>query len=582
MPPISQAARTAQDLIGAGRAADAVGVLQGALRRQARDAHAHALLGLALASLGQFERAVFHAQRARELALGDADVLGYLGSVYAMTGRPRDAVAVYRNALAASPDHLNSLEGLATLLALEQEHGEVEGLMRRALELRPRDGPFTAMLAGARHAVGRGDEALAIIEDALARAPDDTDLLHARAACMNSVPGVDPGQISAAHFRHGEAISAQSGEPLPPPAPRRPGPTRVGLVSGDFRAHSVASFLGPLLSHLDRSRVEPMAFSTNAARDGVTDALRPRFAEWHDLFALDDPAAARLIRSCDVDVLIDLCGLTAGERLGVFALRPARVQATYLGYPNTTGLKEMDWRIVDAVTDPPGFEDRCTERLARTDGCFICFGPLHGSAPEPAARGHGEPVTFASFNVLTKVHDGVIALWSRILNGIPGARLLLKAAVLRSEATRADLRGRFERAGLAPDRLDLMGWVADNPIGLYERVDVALDPFPYNGTTTTCEALWMGVPVVTLAGETHAGRVGASLLTHAGLAELVAASMDDYARIATDLALNTGHRAEYRRTLRRRVHCTIADGASFARRFERLLAEIAGTATSPT
>jgi len=578
MPPstISQAARNAQGLIAAGRAGEAVGPLQAALRRQPRDALAHALLGLALASTGEFERAAFHAQRARELSPSDADVLGHLGTVYGMIGRTGDSIGAFRAALAADPDHLNAIEGLASLLAMEQAHAEVAALASHALTLQPGDGPFTVMLAGSRNAVGRGDEALAMIEEARARSPADADLLHARASCMNYVEGLDPIQIAAAHREHAEALMADAAEPLPPPGVRCAGPLRIGFLSGDLRAHSVAYFLEPLLRNLDRARFEPIAFCTNAARDGVTGTLRAHFTEWHDVFSLKDRPAAELIRSRDIDVLIDLCGLTAGERLGVMALRPARVQATYLGYPNTTGLRAIDWRIVDGITDPPGSEARCTETLARLDGCFVCFGTVDQRTPEPTLRDPGSQITFASFNVLSKLTEGAVGLWARIVNAVPGSVLLLKGAVLSDAPACAEVRARFKLAGLAPERLELLGWVKSDPMLLYSRVDVALDPFPYNGTTTTCEALWMGVPVVTLAGNTHAGRVGASLLTHAGLGELVAPTPDEYVRIASELGADAARLAEYRRTLRDRVRTTIADGATFARRFERMLESIAG------
>ena len=576
MPPISQAARTAQSLISDGRVTEAVASLQAHVRRQPRDAYAHALLGLSLASSGQFDRALFHARHAQGLAPDNADVLGFLASVCGIVGRPGDAIDAFRRALALDPDHLNSIEGLTVLLTLEQAYAEVAELAERALRLQPGDGPFTAMLAGARQAYGHSDLALRILEEALARTPDDADLLYARASCLNYVPGVDPDVIAEAHRRYGAAYATEAGQPLPAPGARRPGPLRVGLVSGDFRAHSVAYFLEPLLRNFDHSRFEIAAYSANPARDGVTETLRPLFNEWHDLFALDDRAAAELVRSRDVDVLIDLCGLTAGTRLGVLALRPARVQATYLGYPNTTGLKAIDWRLVDSITDPPGFESRCTEKLARLDGCFVCFGAIHQAAPEPVARTSSGGVTFASFNVLSKVNEPVIECWARIVNRVPGSRLLLKAAVLKDPGAASEMRGRFARAGLASDRLEMMGWVASDPLLLYERVDVALDPFPYNGTTTTCEALWMGVPVVTLAGTTHAGRVGASLLTHAGLQELVAHSSDEYEALAVALALDVPRLAGHRQTLRERMRATISDGQAFARRFENALESMVG------
>ncbi len=562
-------------LLQAGQVLEMRALLQAHLRRQPRDHHGVRLLALAHALNGEVDQAVFLAQRALELAPDDAPTAARAASVMGVVGRTAEAVTLYRKALGLNPDDLDALEGLAMLLVMEQAYEDARPLVERALELQPGDGTFTVLLSATRQSLGHGPEALAMLDGALAENPDDEELLYARASALNYVSSADPAEIAAAHRRYGQRKLASTGEPLPPAPPRKPGPLRIGLVSPDFRAHSVAYFVEPLLRELDRARFTPVGFSTNGAKDAMTSRLRPLLAEWHEMFWLNDRRGAELVRARDIDILIDLCGLTSGERLGMFALRPARVHATYLGYPNTTGLPAMDVRFVDAMTDPEGFESRCTERLIRLDGCFVCYGPSGQIAPEPRERDLTGGVTFASFNVLSKMNDEVIEKWVEIVNGVPGSRLLLKAAVLKSESARADLGSRFERAGLAPDRLEMLGWVASNPMLLYERVDIALDPFPYNGTTTTSEALWMGVPVVTLEGNTHAGRVGVSLLGHAGIPELVARSPAEYVRIATALATDPRRLGEYRRTLRARVASTIADGAAFARRFERALEQIA-------
>ncbi|MBL8762903.1 MAG: glycosyltransferase [Phycisphaerae bacterium] len=570
----------AQSLIASGRAREAAALLDRHARLRPRDGHAGALLGLALAIAGDHERAGFLARRAAQEHPQDPTVQSLCGSALGVVGDAGRAIAAYRAALTAEPTRLEALEGLATLLVMQQRHHEVGELARRGLALTPSDAVFTGLLASSLSATGRARESLRLIESALARAPEDRDLLYARAATMNYVPDLDPTAIAEAHRRFGRAETLAAGEPLSPLPPRRAsdargaGAIRVGFMSGDLRSHSCAHFLGPLLRHLDRSTIEPLAFSTNARRDAITDELRGLFASWDDLHALGDRAAAELIRARGTDVLIDLSGLSAGERLGVMALRAAPVQATYLGYPNTTGLESVGWRIVDAVTDPDGFERRCAERLLRLGRCFVCFGPIGPKPPEPAPRPADAPVVFASFNVLSKLSEETVELWARVVNAAPRSSLLLKAAALAHDEARREMQERFAIAGLSAERLTLLGWVDEDPLRTYQRADVALDPFPYNGTTTTCEALWMGLPVVTLAGGTHAGRVGASLLTHLGKTEWVAPDPASYVRIAVGLANDPAARAAWRGRAREAVRATIGNGEAFAREFERAITSV--------
>lgn len=574
------AVQTAQEHLEAGRIAQAVAVLQQHVQRTPRDARGLALLAVVLAAAGQRDRALYAAQRALAMAPDDPEVPQlYAGAMLAL-GNQEAAESAYRAVLSRDPNRADTVLGLATLLAMRDAHVEVEALCANLLRAHPNAAPASVLLAGAR--LGRGDahSALAIADAALELAPEDHDLLFARAGILNSVDTAEPALIAEAHRRIGRAKAAAAGAgggPMAPlPARNRRGPIRLGLVSSDLRRHPVATFLGPLLQALDRGRVEVVAFNNHTDADEVTARLRTTCAAWHDIHALSDTQASDLIRREHIDVLLDLNGLTAGERLGVFALRPAPVQATWLGYPNTTGLPGMDARLVDALTDPPGSDGYCTERLVRLDGCFVCYGPPT-DAPEPAQRPAGAPVVFGSFNALHKLSPSAVALWARIVNQVPGSRLLMKAAALGEEPTRAQVAARFAAAGLPAERLELLGWVATSPLRLYERVDVALDTFPYNGTTTTCEALWMGVPVVAMTGRTHAGRVGTSLLTHAGLGDLVSPDMEHYADLAVALAHDAPRRATLRSALRQRVRSSIADSAAFARRFENALESLLAT-----
>ncbi|MFI4976963.1 MAG: glycosyltransferase, partial [Caulobacterales bacterium] len=262
------------------------------------------------------------------------------------------------------------------------------------------------------------------------------------------------------------------------------------------------------------------------------------------------------------------------NRLTMFALKPAPVQATWLGYPNTTGLAAMDYRLVDAVTDPPGEADAfATETLVRLEDGFLCYGPPP-DAPEPApppSRASGV-VTFGSFNNPSKLGDATLDAWAKLLERLPAARLLLKGGAFSDEGARQWFHARFEQRGVAPERVQLKGYAAHTAdhLALYADIDIGLDPFPYNGTTTTCEALWMGVPVVALLGDRHAARVSASLLTRVGLEELIATDAPAYVDIAARLAGDPARLAEIRRTLRPRMAASpLTDAPAFARKLER-------------
>jgi len=316
---------------------------------------------------------------------------------------------------------------------------------------------------------------------------------------------------------------------------------RVGYVSADFRRHSVAYFLRGLVASHDRERVRVYCYSNVERADAVTAEFQLLADEWRPVTGLPDEAMAELVRADGIDILVDLGGHTGGNRLLVFARKPAPIQVSWLGYPNTTGLQAIDYRLTDEIADPPGEADALhTEALVRLPGGFLCFRPgiaVAGAAVTPRDAG-ADRMTFGSFNTLSKVTSDVIRAWAEVLNGIPGSRLLIKSETLDEAGARSRITGAFAAHGVEPERIELLPWIEDyaQHMALYSRVDVALDTFPYNGTTTTCEALWMGVPVVTLRGNRHAARVGASVLYHAGLPQWIAESEPGYIALATGSA----------------------------------------------
>jgi protein O-GlcNAc transferase len=347
---------------------------------------------------------------------------------------------------------------------------------------------------------------------------------------------------------------------------------RIGFVSGDFRKHAVSYFFEPLLAHLDRGPLEIFGYSNAYIEDAVTVRLKDNFDHWRNIRSLDDNAAADLIEADGIDILVDLAGHSADNRLLVFACKPAPVQVTWLGFSATTGLQAIDYRITDVHAEPVGLTEHLNvETLWRLPRIFCCY---QGANPAPAVIDHPPKdgtgyVTFGCFNNFAKLTEPVLALWARVLARLPDARLMLEIAGLESTSLRAEIEARLARFGLPLDRLILVPRSPANQFVLYNQIDIALDPFPSNGGTTSMDTLWMGVPLVTLAGDRFSSRMGVTILTNAGLSELIAADEAQYVEIAAALASDDGRLRSLRHNLRERVvQSPLMDQAAFARDME--------------
>jgi predicted O-linked N-acetylglucosamine transferase (SPINDLY family) len=343
---------------------------------------------------------------------------------------------------------------------------------------------------------------------------------------------------------------------------------RIGYVSPDFRDHPVTLFIEPILQQHHRENFETFCYANVKALDATTQRLRLLAGQWRDIYGWAPEKVAELIRQDGIDILVDLAGHTTDSGLLVFARKPAPVQVTWIGYPNTTGLTAIDYRLTDHLSDPPGQTEQWhSERLIRLPKNFSCYGaPPESPAvgPLPAlVNGH---VTFGSLNNFRKLSEPTIAVWARLLREMPTARLLLKSQGLGNPKTAARLRDQFVRAGVGAERIELhcAGLSKELHMGLYNRVDLALDPFPYNGTTTTCDALWMGVPVVTLAGRTHVARVGLSLVSHLGFPEWGVETPEAYMAKCRELTSDLPGLARLRLQLREQMrHSPICDAPQF-------------------
>lgn len=503
-----------------------------------------------------------------------------LGAELQQIGEQSAAIAHYRAAL-ATDSHLVELNRELGI-ALYDDGAITPALeyLQYAMASGDEDPRLLETLGLCRQALCDYDEAYDLMRRAIERDPANLRMRSTYLFALNYSDGFSADEIAAEHRRIlDEWLALQPGLAGPPAAaaprvPRAGRKLRIGYYSSDFRLHSCSFFFEPLLEAHDRSDVETFCYTATLKTDDVTARLKSLADHWRDITTLNDAAAAHAIANEDApDILVDLAGHTGVRRLGIFARRPAPVQATWLGYPNTTALPAIGYRITDAVADPPGAADeRCTEELLRIDGGFLAYRPLPSCPdPTPGPSERDLPLAFGCFNNPFKLSSTTIALWCDILARVPQASLVLRGLSLSDQGVEAELRRRFETAGLAADRLRIL-YYADTvreALTDYGEIDIALDPTPYNGTTTTCEALWMGVPVVTLAGDRHAARVGASLLHHAGLGEWIAETPADYVERAVRLGSDRALLAGLRTTLRNTVTASpLADGKRLARAFE--------------
>jgi protein O-GlcNAc transferase len=522
-------------------------------------------------------------------------------------GDPVNALALYAAALERKPDSVYALYWLATLefeagrlpqarefcergLALEPD--QIGLLMRLGGIARSAGDPLLALesyerirrldpavpdldlLLGDQYcALGRIDEGVARFDAVLRAQPDNVMIQSSRLFVLNYAECLTPQQLADEHRRWGQAHEAR----LAPVrwVHRRPAGhrrLRIAYVSPDLRDHAVAFFLAPLLRAHDRERFDICCFHTvTRSEDPVSARLRQLAGEWTHLPDATEADVAAAIHAAGIDIAVDLAGHSSSSRLVAFARKPAPIQAAWLGYLNTTGLASVDYRITDGYLDPPGMTEALhTETLWRLPN-QACFDPGPDTpevGPLPAAS--GAPFTFGAVNQWSKVTDAMKGTWARILQRVPDSRLVLVARGARNPRLAALIRGQFVAHGARPEQLELLDAQPNRAfLELFHRIDVALDTFPYGGGTTTLHSLWMGVPVVTLAGRTPMSRNAIGPLTELGLADLIASTPEGYVDIAAGLAAQTGRLRALRAELRPRLqNSPMMDAGRFARSLE--------------
>jgi len=556
-------------LAARGRLDEAIAAYRRALELNPEHVQAWSVLGVALAEQGRLDEAIAAHRRAIELKPGYAEAHNNFGLALAARGQLDEAIRAYRRALELKPDYFEAHNNLSIVLRESGQLDEAIAACRRVLQLKPDHSDGWNNLGIALKDRGALDEALAAFRRALELQPGHAAALANLIYALHFQPGENARVIAAEQ----ERWNRQFGDPvkrfiLPQANDRSPERRlRIGYVSPDFYDHVVGRNLLPLLQRHNRHEFEIVCYSATARRDNLTDRFRQYADRWRETLGVTDEALAGMIRQDAVDILVDLSQHMAGNRLPVFAHRPAPVQVSFAGYPESTGVEAIEYRISDRYLEPEMESCPGRERVFLIDS-FWCYDPcgMEVAVNKLPAKESGH-VTFGSLNNFCKINDPVLKLWARVLRAAPDARLMILTGL---GSHRERTWGFLEGEGVAPTRVE---FVEPRPrkayLELYHRLDVVLDPFPYGGHTTSLDALWMGVPVVSLAGERAASRAGLSQLSNLGLPELVAHAEDEYVQIATQLTRDLPRLDELRRTLRARMETSVLmDAPRFAHNIE--------------
>ena len=600
-------------LAAQGHAAAAVAQYHRALQCQPDHPGVLNNLGIALTHRGQFAEAIAALRRALQLQPDHVDACNNLGAAFMHLSEPKEAIAAYRRVIQIRPDRPEAHNNLGVALSHEGNLDEAETEYRHAIRIRPgyveahnnlgnllsRKVRFDEAIASYQRALelrpdyaearnnlglalkdcGRPDEAVASYRAALRLSPADAGTHANLILGLHYLPDITPQDIRDEHARWRSIHARFATKDLPHENDRSPARRlRIGYVSADFRDHVVGRTLLPVFEKHDRENFDLFCYSGTTPSDEIAKRFHTRATQWRETAALSDEKLAALIREDRIDILIDLALHTAGSRLGAFARKPAPVQISWLGYPGSTGLDTIDYRITDPWLEPETTATHDTpEQPLRLPDCWCCYAPPEDSpSPGPLPAATSGTITFGSFNNAAKISPRVLHLWAEILNRVPGSRLLLLSK--GSDLDRA--RTILGESGISADRIELLGFYAPHMpasrdtrpleyLRRYQRIDIALDPSPYNGMTTTCDALWMGVPLVALIGGSSMARASYSLLTAIGLPEFAAPTEHDYLRIAADLAHDLPRLTALRATLRGKMKASpLLDTATFTRHLE--------------
>ena len=527
------------------------------------------VLAVVLKLTGRLSESLIPGQKSVQLEPRDAEAHNNLGIILQELNKLDEAEVNLRRAIVLKPDYAEAYYNLGIALKELGKLKEAEESYKQAIALKPEYAEAYNNMGELLKQPGRLDEALVSYNKAIEIKINYSEAYSNRNFCLNYSSLWSPLFIYKQHLEFEKQFGKFKVESsLNLPFKKISGERlRIGYVSADFKIHSVAFFFEPLLNNHSSHIVETFCYYNNNVIDATTKRLMTACDHWRPIFGINDQNVINLIKKDKIDILVDLSGHTAGNRLLVFTEKPSPVQVTWLGYPNTTGLSSIDYRLTDIIADPIGEADKLnSETLLRLPNGFQCYQgnediPISIELPQKRL----EKITFGSFNNISKITTTVIKTWSKILLAIPTSRLVIKLPKL--DDNKFYYNELFIQEGISRERIEFYQPTPsiEEHLSLYNTIDICLDPFPYNGATTTCEALWMGVPVITLLGNNHVGRVGASILTNIGLTDFIAHDIKDYIDLAVKMSANTKVIKELRVGLRERMQkAPLCDALSFA------------------
>eukprot|EP01119_Soliformovum_irregulare_P023651 TRINITY_DN8305_c0_g1_i2.p1 TRINITY_DN8305_c0_g1~~TRINITY_DN8305_c0_g1_i2.p1 ORF type:complete len:788 (-),score=168.81 TRINITY_DN8305_c0_g1_i2:37-2400(-) len=569
-----------------GKSKEAIAAYKRSLFYNSKNADSYYNLGVAYGDLMKFERAIVNYEISLEFNPGCCEALNNLGVIHKELNNLEKALQCYQQGLKINPRFTQTLNNVGVIYTIQGKTEEAYRSLHKAIEENPNYGEAYNNLGVLYRDEGRIEESLECYAKCLDCNPNSRNAAQNFLLATNY--SLNP-EIVKNSFDYHKKWGTQMEAFFPKIQThlfklKFPKKLRIGYISPDFFTHSVSYFSEAILKHHNPDQFRIYCYSNVTCEDAKTQRLKEMVEFWRDIRAMSAEEAVKHVVNDKIDILIELTGHTAGNRLDVMALKPAPIQITYIGYPNTTGLSTIDYRLTDKIVDPPETGQKFTENLIYLPNCFLCYSPppnyervpesiVEGSIPA-VANGY---VTFGTFNNLAKINEQVVAAWCEILRAVPNSKLMLKCKPFVSEDIRNRVLARFEREGIATNRIILLSLVSltGEHLMTYRQMDIALDTFPYAGTTTTCEAMWMGVPVITMKGDTHAQNVGATLLTHVGHPELIAGSREEYRTIAEGLASDIPRLQQIKFALREKMRQSpLCQAAAFTKDYEAVLVDL--------
>lgn len=552
------------------RLKEAAGAFSRAVALRPESADAHYNLGLALFETGELANSISAYEQAARLNPRAPNIQNNLGNALFYSGKFADAAEHFRAAIALDPTHIESLDNLGNAMSALGEMSAAIAAYRNAIEIRPDYLNTHSNLAGVLREIGRIDESLASYEAARKIAPQNAAIHSNLIYTLNFLPEVTPQRILEEHHRFdAEHIGPLAKNIRPHENNRDPDrPLRIGYVSPDFRGHIAGWMLSPILEHHDRASFQIICYSNSLQTDAITQRIKSLADDWRSIFGIGDEAAENLIRQDKIDILVDLSMHSADNRLPLFGRKPAPVQISYLGYCGASGISTIDYRLSDPHLDCAETESDYAEKTLFLPQTYWCYQPGEQIVnPSDSPLKTAGYVTFGCLNNFAKISLPVQKLWAEILRQVPESRLLIHC---QNGDHRDEFKSRFADWGVNSDRLEFASrqpW--EKYMRQYDQIDIALDPFPFAGGITTCDALWMGAPVVTLAGNLSIGRSGKSILTNLGLPELIARDSEQYISIAVALANDADRLQNLRAGMRQRMsESPLMNAPQFARELQ--------------